>query len=104
VLEQFDVNHDGTISLQEMLSVWGSVRTKQLLEVFNQYDVDGNGSIEAQELYEVLSALLGDDIDQDFVVDLTAEVIVRADNDNDNSISFEEFVKAVDAGVIRLDG
>jgi hypothetical protein len=40
--------------------------------------------------------LLGTD-DEDFVVEVTAEVISRADEDQDNNISFDEFVKAVDA-------
>jgi Ca2+-binding EF-hand superfamily protein len=43
-------------------------------------------------------------MDSDAVMDMTAEVLVRVDDDESNSISFEEFVKAVDAGLIRVAG
>merc|ERR1719272_1179944 len=38
----------------------------------------------------------------DQVVDIAAEVIIRADGDEDNSISFDEFTSAVEAGVLKL--
>ena len=47
----------------------GSVRSKQLLAVFNEYDINGDGSISAEELYVVLRELLVD-VDMDFVIDL----------------------------------
>ena len=64
---------------------------------------DGDGQISLEEMYKVLKEVLQID-DDDVVADLAVEVVSRADIDGNCAISFEEFVAAVEAGVLRLAG
>eukprot|EP00826_Nyctotherus_ovalis_P034675 TRINITY_DN2909_c0_g1_i5.p1 TRINITY_DN2909_c0_g1~~TRINITY_DN2909_c0_g1_i5.p1 ORF type:complete len:120 (-),score=33.59 TRINITY_DN2909_c0_g1_i5:184-543(-) len=91
VMEQLDMNNNGTIDYKEFLVAnfqKNNVISLQMLkQAFDFFDEDGNGQICTAEIKRVFSACAEDNI--------ILSIIREADLNNDGQISFEEFVEAV---------
>eukprot|EP01017_Pseudomicrothorax_dubius_P023101 TRINITY_DN2479_c0_g6_i1.p1 TRINITY_DN2479_c0_g6~~TRINITY_DN2479_c0_g6_i1.p1 ORF type:complete len:402 (+),score=120.69 TRINITY_DN2479_c0_g6_i1:84-1289(+) len=93
VLEQVDVNNNGTIDYSEFLTAYVSRQkliSKQRLEsTFKAIDKDGNGFIFAEELSDFLDAK-GSQKEQ------IKEIIEKSDANKDGKISLEEFLNLIE--------
>jgi len=106
VIEQADVNHDGSIDFEEFVPMMVNLLTAQaedsplnvsefteteLQEYFRTLfeigDADGNGKLSVQEMQELLS-LSG----FKFKPDEVTAIVATADSNNDGEIDYEEFV------------
>jgi len=71
-------------------------RMEKLHFAFRMYDLDGDDKISKEELLAVLSMMVGANISSDQLVSIAERTIIEADQDKDELISFEEFVRVLD--------
>ncbi|CAG13253.1 unnamed protein product [Tetraodon nigroviridis] len=69
-------------------------RTNKLLFAFRLYDLDRDDKISRDELLQVLRMMVGVNISDDQLGSIADRTIQEADTNGDNSISFNEFIKA----------
>ncbi|KAL7980711.1 hypothetical protein Chor_001865, partial [Crotalus horridus] len=60
---------------------------------FQLYDQDKDGKISRAEMLQVLRMMVGIQVTNDQLENITDRTIQEADRDGDNAISFEEFAK-----------
>ncbi|XP_026547549.1 calcineurin B homologous protein 2-like [Notechis scutatus] len=63
---------------------------------FQLYDQDKDGKISRAEMLQVLRMMVGLQVTNDQLENITDRTIQEADRDGDNAISFEEFAKSVE--------
>ncbi|XP_050387418.1 calmodulin-like [Argentina anserina] len=95
MINEVDVDGNGTIDLQEFLSlmarkVQDNLSEKQLKEAFRVFDKDQNGFISADELRHVMASLGESLTDQQI-----DQMVHEADIDGDGQINYQEFVKVM---------
>ncbi|KRX09822.1 hypothetical protein PPERSA_02694 [Pseudocohnilembus persalinus] len=99
VVSIFDKNNDGSISFEEFVEglsqLYSNDDEVKLRFAFKVYDIDGDGFITNGELYDVLKMMVGTNLNEVQLQQLVDRTIIRADDDYDGKISFEEFKKMV---------
>ncbi|KAI8784298.1 calcineurin Bous protein 1 [Biomphalaria glabrata] len=71
-------------------------REEKLRFAFKMYDLDGDDMISRDELLNVLHMMVGANISDEQLGSIADRTISEVDLDNDQNISFEEFVKAME--------
>ena len=100
VISVFDKNKDGNISFYEFvtgiskLTEAGSEEDKMRF-LFSIYDIEGDGFISNGELFKVLKMMVGNNLSDVQLQQLVDRTIIRADEDFDGKISYEEFCKMI---------
>ncbi|OMJ73447.1 hypothetical protein SteCoe_16571 [Stentor coeruleus] len=100
VISVFDKNKDGNISFYEFvtgiskLSEAGSEEDKMRF-LFSIYDIENDGFISNGELFKVLKMMVGNNLTDVQLQQLVDRTIIRADEDFDGKISYEEFCKMI---------
>ena len=96
IITVFDKNGDGKISFYEF--VWGlsaltsdaHLEEKQKI-AFQIYDMNGDGFISNGDLFNCLKMLVGDNLTDVQIQQLSDKTLIAADKDMDGKISYEEF-------------
>ncbi|KAK7103757.1 calcineurin B homologous protein 1-like [Littorina saxatilis] len=70
-------------------------RSEKLRFAFKMYDLDGDDLISRDELLAVLHMMVGANISEEQLGSIADRTIQEVDEDKDNKISLEEFVKAM---------
>ena len=100
VISVFDKNKDGNISFYEFvtgiskLSEAGSEDDKMRF-LFSIYDIENDGFISNGELFKVLKMMVGNNLTDVQLQQLVDRTIIKADEDYDGKISYEEFCKMI---------
>ena len=100
VISVFDKNKDGNISFYEFvtgiskLSEAGSEEDKMRF-LFSIYDIENDGFISNGELFKVLKMMVGNNLTDVQLQQLVDRTIIKADEDYDGKISYEEFCKMI---------
>lgn len=96
IMEQLDMNSNGTIDYKEFLvgnfQRSNVISLNMLKQAFDFFDEDGNGQISTAEVKRVFSACAEDGV--------ILSIVKEADLNNDGQISFEEFVEAVNKSAL----
>ncbi|XP_028981460.1 calcineurin B homologous protein 1 isoform X1 [Esox lucius] len=71
-------------------------RTNKLLFAFRLYDLDRDDKISRDELLQVLRMMVGVNISDEQLGSIADRTIQEADQNGDNSISFNEFIKVLE--------
>ncbi|XP_023323519.1 calcineurin B homologous protein 1-like [Eurytemora carolleeae] len=71
-------------------------RMEKLHFAFRMYDLDGDDKISKEELLAVLTMMVGANISSEQLVSIAERTIMEADQDQDNLISFDEFVTVLE--------
>jgi len=71
-------------------------RQEKLKFAFRMYDLDGDDKISKEELLAVLTMMVGANISEEQLMSIAERTIMEADEDKDNLISFDEFVKVLE--------
>jgi Ca2+-binding EF-hand superfamily protein len=61
--------------------------------LFKIYDVDTDGYISYGDLFAILKMIVGENLKPEELKEIVQEMIIEADEDKDEKISFEEFKK-----------
>jgi len=85
--------HFRPIKKKQLSSV--NSRKEKLRFAFRMYDLDGDEKISRDELLAVLHMMVGANISEEQLGSIADRTIIEADNDDDNMISFEEFMKVM---------
>ena len=100
IISVFDKNGDGKISFYEF--VWGlSALTnnanldEKLKFAFQIYDMNNDGYLSNGDLFHCLKMLVGDNLTDIQIQQLSDRTLIAADKDLDGKISFEEFCNFV---------
>lgn len=100
IISVFDKNGDGKISFYEF--VWGlSALTNnanlegKLKFAFQIYDMNNDGYISNGDLFNCLKMLVGDNLNDIQIQQLSDRTLIAADKDLDGKISYEEFCNFV---------
>jgi len=96
LLNVFDKNNDGKISYYEF--IWGlsaltsdaTIEEKQKI-AFDIYDINKDGYISNGDLFKTTKILVGENLNDIQIQQLTDRTILRADKDLDGMLSYEEF-------------
>ena len=91
-----DKNTDGKISFLEFVQGLSSLSAsasneEKLRFAFQIYDVNNDGFISNGELFSVLKMMVGNNLNDTQLQQLVDRTIIKADEDMDGKISFEEF-------------
>ncbi|KAH6569233.1 hypothetical protein BASA50_002850 [Batrachochytrium salamandrivorans] len=95
MINELDADGNGTVEFDELMAMM-TCKMKDIdfdeerAEAFKMFDKDGNGFITATEL-KVVMGNIGEKLTDDEI----EEMIREADEDGDNQISYEEFVKII---------
>merc|ERR1712042_253447 len=73
-----------------------NTRMEKLHFAFRMYDLDGDDKISKEELLAVLTMMVGANISPEQLLSIAERTILEADEDKDEVISFEEFVKVLE--------
>ena len=100
VIAVLDKNKDGNISFLEFVSGLSSLsasatQEEKLRFAFQIYDINNDGFISNGELFTVLKMMVGNNLNDVQLQQLVDRTIIKADEDLDGKISFEEFCKMV---------
>jgi len=98
VIDVLDKNKDGNISFLEFVQGLnslsaGSSHEEKLRFAFQIYDINNDGYISNGELFIVLKMMVGNNLNDVQLQQLVDRTIIKADEDLDGRISFEEFKK-----------
>ena len=96
IINVFDKNGDGKISFYEF--VWGlsaltsdaKLEEKQRI-AFQIYDINNDGYLSNGDLFKSLKMLVGDNLTDIQIQQLSDRTLIAADKDLDGKISYEEF-------------
>ena len=96
IINVFDKNGDGKISFYEF--VWGlsaltsdaKLEEKQKI-AFQIYDMNNDGYLSNGDLFHCLKMLVGDNLTDIQIQQLSDRTLIAADKDLDGKISYEEF-------------
>ena len=96
IINVFDKNGDGKISFYEF--VWGlsaltsdaKLEEKQKI-AFQIYDINNDGYLSNGDLFKSLKMLVGDNLTDIQIQQLSDRTLIAADKDLDGKISYEEF-------------
>ncbi|CAG5090148.1 Oidioi.mRNA.OKI2018_I69.PAR.g12478.t1.cds [Oikopleura dioica] len=101
IFDQFDVNHDGRLSLKEIITCYrrfGQNPTEEevtkRMSAFRAFDVYAKGSIKASDLAKALEFT---EVDPDEA----ANFIQDLDIDGDGNITYDEFTKHISDSIVR---
>lgn len=99
VFQIFDKDGDGKISFVEFITglsqLYGNDEEEKLKFMFKIYDIDQDGYITNGELFKVLQMMVGNNLTDVQLQQLVDRTIIKADEDYDSRISFQEFKKMV---------
>ena len=100
VISVLDKNKDGSISFLEFVQGLnslsaGAANEEKMKFAFQIYDINGDGFISNGELFTVLKMMVGNNLNDVQLQQLVDRTIIKADEDFDGKISFEEFCKMV---------
>ena len=92
LINEFDIDGDGSIDFPEFLSMMAhkmkeNNSEEDIRETFQVFDKDGNGFISAAELWQVMT-IVGKNLTNKEVDEMIREV----DTDGDGQVNYEEFV------------
>merc|ERR1712083_1031645 len=73
-----------------------NTRHEKLHFAFRMYDLDADDKISKEELLAVLTMMVGANISPEQLLSIAERTILEADEDKDDLISFEEFVKVLE--------
>ena len=98
VIAVLDKNKDGNISFLEFVQGLnalsaGASNEEKLRFAFQIYDINNDGYISNGELFTVLKMMVGNNLNDVQLQQLVDRTIIKADEDFDGKISFEEFKK-----------
>lgn len=98
VIAVLDKNKDGNISFLEFVQGLNSLSAgasheDKLRFAFQIYDINQDGFISNGELFTVLKMMVGNNLNDVQLQQLVDRTIIKADEDFDGKISFEEFCK-----------
>ena len=98
VIAVLDKNKDGNISFLEFVQGLNSLSAgasheDKLRFAFQIYDINQDGYISNGELFTVLKMMVGNNLNDVQLQQLVDRTIIKADEDFDGKISFEEFCK-----------
>lgn len=100
IMTLFDnVNFRQFVNILSVFAAKGS-REEKLALAFRVYDVDDDGFISSDDLFVVLKMMVGDNIEEERLMEITKRVIKDTDGDGDGMISRNEFNEALDVGDI----
>ena len=93
-----DRNNDGNISFLEFVQGLNSLsagasQEDKLRFAFQIYDINNDGYISNGELFIVLKMMVGNNLNDVQLQQLVDRTIIKADEDLDGRISFDEFKK-----------
>ena len=96
VISVLDKNKDGNISFLEFVQGLsalsaGASNEEKLRFAFEIYDINGDGYISNGELFKVLKMMVGNNLTDVQLQQLVDRTIIKADEDFDGKISFQEF-------------
>jgi len=96
VISVLDKNKDGNISFLEFVQGLsalsaGASNEEKLRFAFEIYDINGDGYISNGELFKVLKMMVGNNLTDIQLQQLVDRTIIKADEDFDGKISFQEF-------------
>ena len=96
VISVLDKNKDGNISFLEFVQGLSSLsagasQEEKLRFTFEIYDINGDGYISNGELFKVLKMMVGNNLTDVQLQQLVDRTIIKADEDFDGKISFNEF-------------
>jgi len=66
-------------------------RDLQLQLAFDIYDIDHDGKISTQDLYDILKAMVGDNLNDSQLQQIVDSTLLGGDKDRDGGISYAEF-------------
>ena len=107
-LKQIDANGDGTVDKEEMMQILEKFDTEGLIykalserssirNDFTRYDTDGSGYITKDELVQIIQDRTGIKVPEKQL----ALMIKDVDENDDNQINYEEFVKLMTKSSMR---
>ena len=104
VIAVLDKNKDGNISFLEFVQGLNSLsagasQEEKLRFAFQIYDINNDNYISNGELFAVLKMMVGNNLNEVQLQQLVDRTIIKADEDFDGKISFEEFCKVRNCGV-----
>jgi serine/threonine-protein phosphatase 2B regulatory subunit len=108
VIAVLDKNKDGNISFLEFVQGLNSLsagasQEEKLRFAFQIYDINNDGFISNGELFTVLKMMVGSNLNDVQLQQLVDRTIIKADEDFDGKISFEEFCKvSIIVSIINL--
>lgn len=96
MISVLDKNKDGNISFLEFVQGLsalsaGASNEEKLRFAFEIYDINGDGYISNGELFKVLKMMVGNNLTDVQLQQLVDRTIIKADEDFDGKISFQEF-------------
>jgi len=105
VIAVLDKNKDGNISFLEFVQGLNSLsagasQEEKLRFAFQIYDINNDGFISNGELFTVLKMMVGSNLNDVQLQQLVDRTIIKADEDFDGKISFEEFCKVSEIIII----
>jgi serine/threonine-protein phosphatase 2B regulatory subunit len=100
VVSTFDADSDGEVDFKEFItaiSVFSKISNyeEKLQFTFKIYDVDGDGFISNGDLFQVLKAMVGNNLNDIQLQQLVDRTILQGDTDKDGRLNFEEFCEMV---------
>lgn len=105
LVELFDEDGDGHVDFAEFiraLSIFSAkgLKDQKLKFAFNVFDIDGDGKLSNGELFIVLKIMVGENLQNAQLQQIVDKTIIEHDLDGDGSLSYEEFLKVIDASAI----
>ena len=96
MLNEVDTDGNGSISFDEFLALMArkmrdTDSDEEMVEAFKVFDRDQNGLIQKDELKKVME-ILGEQVTNEEI----EEMMIIADPDGDNAISYEKFLACFD--------
>jgi len=96
VVDTFDTNRSGEVDFKEFIQalnifVKPDAEEEKLKFTFKIYDVDGDDYISNSDLFQVLKAMVGNNLNDTQLQQLVDRTIRQGDKDRDGVLSFNEF-------------